>query len=258
MSRESSPGESSPGELTTVFAHLHGMLLSQEDAGAAVGRLARVAHRMFPGATGAGVSLLDGDGARISTASTGPDVEAADALQYELATGPCLSAWATRAPQRIEDTTTDPRWASWSAAAAEAGIRSVLSAPLIHQGRALGAMKVYAAAPSVFGEAEQRQLELMAETAATLLGSAQPVAAPVRLSGSLTTALASRETIALAAGVLMAREHLAPEAARTMLLERARSEGRRVAEVATDVLEAAEDSSRRPGRSTSGEADGCR
>ncbi|MEX5258428.1 GAF and ANTAR domain-containing protein [Kocuria arenosa] len=225
--------------MTTVFAQLHGMLLSQADAGAAVGRLAHLAQQMIEGATGAGASLLDAEGTRTSTGSTDPTVAAADALQYEFGVGPCLSAWATGQPQQVEDTTTETRWAEWSAAAAESGIRSGLSTPLIHRGRALGTMKVYATTPAAFGEPERQRLGLLAESAATLLGAAQPVEAPARLSESLQAALATRERIALATGALIAREHLAPEDARKVLLERARSQGRRVAEVATDVLEAA-------------------
>jgi len=233
--------DSSPGELATVFAHLYGMLLSVDDATTAVARLARAARQMIPAATGAGVSLLDADGTRISTASTDPAVEAADALQYQLGMGPCLSAWATQEPQRIEDTTTETRWAAWEAAAAKAGIRSVLSTPLVHRGQALGALKVYARTPSAFGEAEERLLGLFADAAATLLGSAQSLDAPARLSEALKAALATRETVGLAAGVLMAREHLNPEAARVVLLERARAQGRRVVEVAAEVLEAEQD-----------------
>jgi GAF domain-containing protein len=229
--------ESSPGELIAVFAHLHGMLLSEEDATTAVHQLARAAHQMIPGAAGAGVSLLDEHGTRVSSASTDKVVETADALQYELGMGPCLSAWATQMPQRIADTTTETRWAAWESAAAEAGIRSVLSTPLVYRSHALGALKVYATAPAAFGEAEERLLGLFADAAATLLGAAQTTDAPVRLSASLKAALATRETVGLAAGVLMAREHLDPESARSLLLEQAHAQGRRVAEVAAEILD---------------------
>ncbi|MGX5358226.1 GAF and ANTAR domain-containing protein [Kocuria sp. KH4] len=229
----------SPGELTTVFAQLHGLLLSQDDATTAVAHLARVAHQVIPAAAGAGVSLLDDAGTRISTAATDPAVEAADAAQYELGQGPCLSAWATQEPQRIEDTITETRWAGWAASAAETGIRSVLSAPLVHRDRALGALKVYATVPDAFGQTEQDLLGQLAQAAATLLGAAQPTEAPVRLSASLKDALATREAIGLATGVLMARDHLGPEAAKSVLLEQARAQGRRVAEVAAEVLETA-------------------
>lgn len=227
-----------PGELTVVFARLHGMLLSEQDAATAVGQLARAAQQTIPTAAGAGVSLLEEEGTRTSTASTDTVVEAADAAQYDLGVGPCLSAWGTGEPQRIDDTTTDPRWAPWQAAAAASGIRSVLSTPLVHQGRALGALKVYAHAPGAFAQAEERLLGLFADAAATLLGSAQTSRAPVRLSEALKAALATREVVGLAAGVLMAREHLGAEGARSALLETARTQGRRVAEVAADVLAA--------------------
>jgi len=229
--------DSSPGELTTVFAHLHGMLLSEQDATTAVHQLALAARQVIGSATGAGVSLLDESGTRVSTASTDPAVEAADTAQYELGMGPCLSAWATQEPQRIDDTTTDPRWPAWQAVAAGAGIRSVLSTPLVYRGQALGALKVYAATPAAFGHAEERLLGLFADAAATLLGAAQPAQAPVRLSAALKKALGTREKVGLATGVLMARQHLDPEAARSVLLEEARARGRGVAQVAAEILD---------------------
>jgi GAF domain-containing protein len=227
---------SSPDELTTVFAHLHGMLLPDQDATTAVSRLARAVHQMIPSAAGAGVSLFDEHGAPVSAAATDALVEAADGLQYELGQGPCLSAWATGELQLVEDTTTGTRWAAWQAAAAEAGIRSVLSIPMTYRGHSRGAMKVYATTAGAFGDAEQQVLGLLAEAAATLLGVAQPVDAPVRLSASLKSAMHSREVIGLAVGVLMAREHLDPAAGRSLLLERARAQGRSVAQVAAEIL----------------------
>jgi GAF domain-containing protein len=227
---------SSPDELTTVFAHLHGMLLPTQDATTAVSRLARAVQQMIPSAAGAGVSLFDEHGAPVSTGATDTLVEAADQLQYKLGQGPCLSAWATGELQLVEDTTTDTRWAAWQAAAAEAGIRSVLSIPMTYRGRSRGAMKVYATTVGAFGDTEQQVLGLLAEAAATLLGVAQPVDAPVRLSASLKAAMHSREVIGFAVGVLMAREHLSAEAGRSLLLERARAQGRGVAEVATEIL----------------------
>jgi small ligand-binding sensory domain FIST len=107
----------------------------------------------------------------------------------------------------------------------------------VYRSHALGALKVYATAPAAFGEAEERLLGLFADAAATLLGAAQTTDAPVRLSASLKAALATRETVGLAAGVLMAREHLDPESARSLLLEQAHAQGRRVAEVAAEILD---------------------
>ena len=134
--------ESSAAELTTVLARIENMLLSQEHATAAVHHLAQFAQDLVPSAAGAGVSLIDDQGDRTSTGATDHLVEAADAVQYDLEEGPCLSAWATETFQRVNDTTDEDRWPAWCAAAVAAGIRSVLSVPLVFQDRCLGAMKV--------------------------------------------------------------------------------------------------------------------
>ncbi len=228
--------DTTPVELSRVFAHLSGMLLNEQDATSAASKLAWAAHRTISSATGAGFSLLDEDGKRLSSASTNPAVETADALQYELGQGPCLSAWATGDPQRVDDTAVETRWPDWIEAVASMGIGSILSSPMIYRGRHVGALKVYAAEPHAFGETEVHLLGLLADAAATLLGTAQSVESPVRLSKALTDALSTRDTISMAAGVLMAQEHLSRDVARIRLLERARTSNRRVLDVASEIL----------------------
>lgn len=108
--------------------------------------------------------------------------------------------------------------------------------PLLFQDRHLGAIKVYASTPEAFNQRDEVILASLASAAATLSWSAQPLESPVRLSESLNAALKSREVIATATGLIMTRENLGPDAARTFLLERAFEEGRRVAEVASEIL----------------------
>ncbi|MGQ1839929.1 GAF and ANTAR domain-containing protein [Kocuria turfanensis] len=233
--------ESPMAELSMVFARLSGMLLSEDGAAGAARRLAEAACVLVDGATGAGVSLLDEAGRRRTTGSTGGSVDAADALQYELGEGPCLSAWATGVAQRVEDTTEDRRWPAWSAAAAGAGIRAVLSVPLVRQDRALGAMKVYAAAPHAFTAREEQVLGLLAEAAATLLGSALAPEAPNRLSASLRAALADRRAVDLATGMLMERHGTDAQSARITLLHASRALDLPMTRIASRVLERAPD-----------------
>ena len=215
--------------------------MSGQDVTTAVHQLARAAHSMIPTAVGTGISLLGEDGSRNTIASTDTAVDVADTLQYELGTGPCLSAWTTGQTQRIDDTTTDPRWTAWQAAAAGTGIRSVLSAPMVCLDRRLGVLKVYAITPGAFGRAEERLLGLLADAAAGLLGADQAVDAPALLSAPWERALNSRELIGLAVGVLMTRDHLNPETARAALVEGACTQDRGLAEVATEVVDAALD-----------------
>ncbi|MGQ1799035.1 GAF and ANTAR domain-containing protein [Kocuria oceani] len=229
--------ESHTTELTTVFARLQNILLSQEHATAAVHQLAQVAQALIPVAAGAGVSLLDDQGTRTSTGATGRLVEAADALQYDLGNGPCLSAWATETLQCVNDTTDEDRWPQWCAAAAASGIRSMLSIPLVFQDRCLGAMKVYATVDDAFTGYEEQQLGLLAAAAATLLGAAQTSDAPHRLSTALQAGLQDRQVIDRATGMLMEQRATDPDDAHCVLLTAARAQGRPMAEIARQILQ---------------------
>ncbi|MFI7582964.1 GAF and ANTAR domain-containing protein [Kocuria sp. M1N1S27] len=224
-------------ELATVFARLQNMLLSQERAAVAVHQLAQVARDLIPSAAGAGVSLIDDQGTRTSNGATDRLVETADARQYELGGGPCLSAWAAGVPQRINDTDDDDRWPEWSAVAAVSGIRSVLSVPLEFRDRRLGAMKVYATVAHAFTGHEEQQLGLLAAAAATLLGSAQSTDAPQRLSLELQAGLEDRQAIDRATGMLMEQRATDPDDAHAVLLTASRTQGRPMAEVAHQILE---------------------
>jgi GAF domain-containing protein len=228
-------------DLTAVFARIQGMLLSQESAQAAAAQLSRAARDLIDTAAGAGVSLIDDTGTRISTAATDTLVETADAAQYELGRGPCLSAWATESLQRLEDTATDTRWPDWSRTAAAAGIASVLSAPVLYRDRCLGAMKIYATAAGAFGTREEHQLVLLASAAGTLLGAAQGSDAPQRLSESMRQALADRTAVETATGMLMERHTTDHETARRMLIDDSQAQGRPLAQIARRVVDRATD-----------------
>ncbi len=228
-------------ELTAVFARIQGMLLSQESAEAAAAQLSRAARDLIDSAVGAGVSLIDETGRRASTAATDLLVETADAAQYELGQGPCLSAWATVSLRRIDDTATETRWPEWSRAAATAGIASVLSTPVLYRDRCLGAMKVYAVTARAFSTREEHQLGLLASAAGTLLGAAQGSDAPHRLSASMQQALADRTAVETATGMLMERHATGHDTARRMLIEASRHQNRPLAQIARRVVERATD-----------------
>jgi GAF domain-containing protein len=236
--------EPSATELTTTFARIHGMLLSREASTHAVHQLAQVARDLIGSAAGAGVSLLETDGQKMTTAATDRLVEAADALQYEIGEGPCLSAWATATVQRIDDTAVDTHWPVWSAAAARLGVRSMLSTPLVVRGDTLGALKVYATTPGAFTVEDEHMLGLLAGAAATLLSAGQSTDAPHRLSAALQEALTDRQSTDMAVGILMERRDLEQAPARALLLETARTSGRPLLEIARQILDRTTDPTR--------------
>jgi GAF domain-containing protein len=190
-------------DLTAALNQLAGLVLSRETVQTALELVTTVAATATADTMGAGVTVVDERGKR-SRAASNPWVERADALQYELDEGPCLTAWRSGELVRIDDTTTDGRFPRWNEWAARLGVRSVLSAPLVAAGESIGAMKVYGERPSAYGERDEQVMELLARQAAVLLANAQSLREARRHTRQLADALVSRDVIARATGVLLA------------------------------------------------------
>jgi GAF domain-containing protein len=223
-------------ELTRVYARMSGFLLSEETVQTAVDLVTSLAHDTVAGAVGAGVTLIDADGAKQSAGGTSELVARADAFQYELDEGPCLAACRQDELIRIDDLAQDERWPRWGAQALSLGLRSSLSTPLRAQGRVLGALKVYGEQPASFDEHSERLLVRFAEQAAILLDNVSTLERANQLSESLREALRTRNVIALASGVLMERQGLTQEQAFLLLVENARRQQRELVDEATTVL----------------------
>lgn len=86
--------------------------------------------------------MISSSGNRESAGSTDRVVREADDLQYESGEGPCLSAWSAQKAVNAEDARADLRWPQWAAAVVGLPIQSVVSVPLLHQEKAVGALKV--------------------------------------------------------------------------------------------------------------------
>lgn len=231
MDTELPPAE----ELAVVFARMSGLLMSTETVNSALGLLTTLAAETITGSDGAGVTLLDEHGERITTAATGPAVTRADSLQYELDEGPCLTAWARRIAVRVDDLTRDERWPRWAAAAAATGMRAALSVPLVAGDTALGALKVYSRRPGAYGDRDEHLLAMFAAHAAVLLTHVRSVEDARRVSERLAASLRTRDLVNIAKGVLMVREGVDEPAAFLMLSRTAADEGKPLRAVAAAV-----------------------
>jgi GAF domain-containing protein len=223
-------------ELTLALARIRGLLLTEEKVDRAVQRLAEGIRDAFPGSSGAGASLMDERGKRTSTGATDPVVLEADAAQYELGEGPCITAWATERSVVIHDVAADDRWPLWSQAVRELSIRSVISSPLMAGTRCLGALKIYSTHPGAYDEASARPLEKLAVPAATLLDNIQSSEAPQRFTEVLASALDSRDTINRAQGYLMHVHGLDQATALQQLVELAKTSRQSLLSISTEIL----------------------
>ncbi|MFE7741183.1 GAF and ANTAR domain-containing protein [Nocardia sp. NPDC057455] len=219
--------------IVAAFARMSGLFLSAETVRTALELVTSLSVEMVPHTVGAGISLLNSEGRRTTTAATDAVVERADNLQYRLGAGPCLTAWADRVVVRVDDLASDERWPTWSRPAAELGLASSLSVPLVAGTRALGAIKVYAVQPGAYTEREEHLLTMFSSQAAMLLAGMRAAEDAERVTGQIANSLHGREVTTLAKGIIMARDGVDEQAAFLILAHtarRQRSTVRRVAE----------------------------
>jgi GAF domain-containing protein len=224
-------------ELGRVYARMSGLLLSEETVDTALDIITSLALDTVEGAVAAGVTLLDDNGDKESAAATSEVAARADALQYELDEGPCLTASRTRQLVRIDDLEQDDRWPRWREAALGLGLRACLSAPMMSQGRVLGAIKVYGREPGTFVGRSESLMPRYADQAAILLANVASLEQASRLSENLQQALRARNVIAMASGILMERHQLSEEQAFLRLVEGARASGHELVAEATRLID---------------------
>lgn len=223
-------------ELAAVFVRVSGLLLSAETVDTALALITSTAKEAFPHAVGAGVTLLGPNGERVTAAATDDLVKRIDALQYELGQGPCLTAWEQRTVVRIDDLRREERWPDWVRSVSDVDLRSTLSAPMTADGETLGAMKVYAAEAGVYGEREEHLVTMFAAQAAILLANMRTAEDARQVSDQLKEALRGRDVIALAKGIIMARDGGDERASFLMLTDIAQQGGKTLRQAAEHLV----------------------
>jgi GAF domain-containing protein len=168
-----------------------------------------------------------------------PGADGADDIQYAMDQGPCISA--AREGQTVLSGSLggDPRWPRFGGRVARLGVHSVVSLPLITPDRVVGAMNVYAHDKNVFDERAAELGQIFAVPAAIAVQNAHVLAQTRRLANQLQSALEIRGVIDRAIGILMSRsgstEHEAIERLRSM----SQHEHRKLAEVASQIVDEA-------------------
>jgi GAF domain-containing protein len=216
------PPRSVGDELAAVHARLAGILLTEQTMQTALQLITSLARDTLEGSLGSGVTLMRADGLPATSAATDPLVDALDQLQYQLEEGPCLTAWASSAVVRSDDLSVERRWPTWSPRAAEQGMRSVLSTPMEAGGASWGAVKVYSQTTGAYDERSEDLLRRFADQAAIFVSNVHTAQSAQRVGDELKDTLRSRDVIATARGMVMARRRIDAERAHRQLLWLAR------------------------------------
>lgn len=199
-------------------------------------QLARTTTRVIPAASAATVTVLR-DGVPYTATATDESAVAMDRAQYTAGDGPCLTAARGRRPVRTGAEETRERWPVFAESAARAGVRSVLSAPLlIDDGPLLGSLNLYGQAPDAFGMLDEALITLVTSAAsATIVQTRRYLRTQERVD-DITVALASRAEIDQAKGVLMAQHSITAEQAFAILVRRSQRTNTKLRDVARDLL----------------------
>lgn len=179
----------------------------------------------------ASVTLIEAGGALFSAAATDEHAERADALQYELQEGPCLTAAERGELYVIRDMDDDPRWPRWSPAVkAQVGVHSVLSLHLFTADRALGALNLYNDEERGWSDEELVACRVVAAHASVAL-------ARLRHEEDLWRAVDARHLIGMAQGILMERYTINPEQSFSVLRRYSQNSNTKLANVAQLVVD---------------------
>jgi GAF domain-containing protein len=190
------------------------------------------AVRLLPGIDHAGISVvIRGHTREIgSTAATGPVPRKLDELQQKYQQGPCWDAIWDHHTVRVDDFESEPRWPEFVAAAlAETPVRSGMSIQLYTDEAELGALNLYSERPHIFdAHVEEIALALAAHAAIAFSGA--------RRSEQFRSALASRDIIGQAKGIVMERYKINAVAAFTLLMKVSQTSNTPVHEIARRLV----------------------
>jgi GAF domain-containing protein len=118
-------------------------------------------------------------------------------------------------------------------------IRSVLALPLPNNGGS-GALNLYARFPGAFGVVDRAKAVILASLAGLALSAARTHEHEERRAGNLNAALATREVIGQAQGILMERERVSSGQAFDVLRRASQHLNRKLRDVAQDLVDTGE------------------
>ena len=142
-------------------------------------QLCRAAAQELP-AIGVGVSLISEEGHQVTFATSGPTFERIEELQFTMGEGPCIDAFASRAPVLIPDLAECvARWPGYAPAVQDEGVRAVFAFPLQVGAARAGALDVFRETTGALPASSLTLALVFAEVAMGSLLDAQNRAGPI-------------------------------------------------------------------------------
>lgn len=173
-------------------------------------RITAAAVEVLPGVTMASVTIRHRDDRLETFAPTDDVLLELDAKQYELQQGPCYETATDEAYVVSSDLAADARWPDYTNEALAAGVRAQAGIALFDASRFQGALNLYSDHVGAFEDLGPLA-DLFSHQAAVAIGYAQEIS-------DLRQAVATRQRIGTAVGVVMERYRLSEERAFAFLV----------------------------------------
>jgi GAF domain-containing protein len=203
----------------------------------ALQRVVDTMHSLFE-ISGTGLMFIDEAEALRYVAASDEPGRILEVAQEETGVGPCIDSLIHDTVVIAPDLANDSRYAAMAPIVTAHGVRAVIGVPVHVGGSAIGSLNAYANEPHDWTEADVDALARFAQIIEMILASAILSRRHSSMIEQLEFALQNRVVIERAVGVIMGRDGVGPVDAFNELRTTARSQRRKVASVAQELLDA--------------------
>ncbi|QGK69318.1 ANTAR domain-containing protein [Allosaccharopolyspora coralli] len=223
-------------ELATSLAHMARDLLSEDTVEKTLDRIVSEAVARIDGCDEASIMILDRERTLRTVASTSEVGQESDRIQAKLGEGPCFDAAADPTVEvfRVADMGgSGERWPQYAPQARALGVGSMIGFRLFTNEQGLGALNLYSSQPDAFGKRSEQVGWLFASHAAVAFAAA-------RNDAQLHEAIATRQGIGQAMGIIMHRYKVSEDEAFAVLKRVSQARNVKLRDIAHEVVETGE------------------
>ncbi len=190
------------------------------------------------GATAAGIMLADPHGELQVVASSTEEARLLELYELQNNEGPCLDCYRTGLPVARESLPAmHSAWPAFTPRLQQLGFHCAQALPMRLRAETIGALNLFRTEPGRLSEADLGIGQAMADVATVGLLQERAIAARELLATQLQAALTSRVVLEQAKGMLAQRTGLALDQAFQMMRGYARSNNRRLSDVAAQIID---------------------
>lgn len=189
-------------------------------------------------ASAAGLLLVNGHGGLNLMAATNEATELVELFQIQSDEGPCRDCIQTEAPVNVADLANEvDRWPAFAPVAMQAGLRAVHAVPMRLRDQVLGALNLFRDEPAMLQRSDLAIAQALADIATIALIQSRTIHESHLIADQLDHALQSRLAIEQAKGIVAQSVGISVDEAFARLRRFARSEQRRLADIAEEIIE---------------------